>query len=184
VEVPFFACQGYWQAVEVHLIGRLRIQAGVLPGNVVEVDVTADGLPGLVDRGVGVQGDLFVLETRSTKIRRGESRQRPLPSMLILIPSFFSRPVKVSLVNWLPWSVLKISGLSFLERASSSASMQKEASMVIDSFQASTRRLYQSTTAAKATFALNAAVWFLRGRLLIRSLLHSHLRLPKNRTST
>jgi hypothetical protein len=30
--------------------------------------------------------------------------------------------------------------------------------------------------AAKATFALNAAVWFLRGRLLIRSPLHSHLK--------
>ena len=69
--------------------------------------------------------------------------------MLILIPSLFSRPVKASLVNWLPWSVLKISGFSFPERASSSASMQKEVSMVIDSFQASTRRLNQSTTAAR-----------------------------------
>jgi hypothetical protein len=31
-------------------------------------------------------------------------------------------------------------------------------------------------TAARATFALKAAVWFLRGRLLIRSPLHSHLK--------
>jgi hypothetical protein len=27
------------------------------------------------------------------------------------MPALASRPVKVALVNWLPWSVLKISGL-------------------------------------------------------------------------
>jgi hypothetical protein len=43
---------------------------------------------------------------------------------------------------------------------------------------------FLTLTAARATFALNAAVWFLRGRLLISSPLLSHLRLPKNRTST
>src|SRR5258708_5866649 len=52
--------------------------------------------------------------------------------MLIAIPFSFSRPVKASLANWLPWSVLKISGFSFLERASSSASIQKLVSMVIE----------------------------------------------------
>jgi hypothetical protein len=30
--------------------------------------------------------------------------------MLIVIPWSFRVPVKSSLVNWLPWSVLKISG--------------------------------------------------------------------------
>ena len=38
---------------------------------------------------------------------------------------------------------------SFAESVSSRASMQKEVSIVIDSFQASTRRLNQSTTAAR-----------------------------------
>ena len=37
--------------------------------------------------------------------------------------------MNASLVNWLPWSVLKISGLPFLS-ASSSASTQKPASML------------------------------------------------------
>src|ERR1035438_9674797 len=49
---------------------------------------------------------------------------------------------------------------------------------------ASSARVFSPLTAARATFALNAAVWFLRGRLLICSPLLSHLRLPKNRTPT
>src|ERR1700749_2751809 len=36
------------------------------------------------------------------------SMHRPLPSMLIMIPCRFRVPVKSSLVNWLPWSILKI----------------------------------------------------------------------------
>ena len=44
-------------------------------------------------------------------------------------------------MNWLPWSVLKISGLPCLARASSNASTQKSASIVIDTRCASTRRL-------------------------------------------
>jgi hypothetical protein len=32
-------CHWFWQAVEVYLIGRLRFQAGVWSGRVVEVDV-------------------------------------------------------------------------------------------------------------------------------------------------
>ena len=69
--------------------------------------------------------------------------------MLIWMALSASRPVKAALVNWLPWSVLKISGLPCLARASSTASMQKSASMVIDSRQLSTRRVCQSTTAAR-----------------------------------
>ena len=70
-------------------------------------------------------------------------------AMLIRMPSRFSRPVKVSLVNCAPWSVLNISGFSSMESASSSASTQKAVSIVIDTRQASTRRLNQSTTAAR-----------------------------------
>jgi hypothetical protein len=98
----FLGCHGFWQAVEVYLIGRLRFQAGVWPDGVVEVDVAADGSSGLADRGVGVQVDLLVLDRRQMRSTKTLSRQRPLPSMLILIPSSFSRPVKASLVNWLP----------------------------------------------------------------------------------
>jgi hypothetical protein len=52
-------------------------------------------------------------------------------------------------VNWLPWSVLKISGLPCLASASSRASRQNPTSIVIDNRQARTLRLNQSTTAAR-----------------------------------
>jgi hypothetical protein len=49
MEELFFGlgCQGFWQAVEVYLIGRKRLQAGVGPGGVVEVDIATDGRSGL-----------------------------------------------------------------------------------------------------------------------------------------
>jgi hypothetical protein len=45
--------------------------------------------------------------------------------------------VKASEVIWLPWSVLKLSGLRYFSRASFTTSMQKVVSMVIDSRHAS-----------------------------------------------
>jgi hypothetical protein len=48
-----------------------------------------------------------------------------------------------------PGSVLKISGVPYLSRASSSASVQKEGSSVLDNRQASTRRLAQSIMATR-----------------------------------
>jgi len=39
------------------------------------------------------------------------SIHRPRPSIEICTPAFFSTSVKSSLVNWLPWSVLKIAGV-------------------------------------------------------------------------
>ncbi len=69
--------------------------------------------------------------------------------MLMAMAFFTSRPVNAALVNWLPWSVLKISGLPCRTRASSTASRQNSTSIVIDSRQARTRRLNQSTTAVR-----------------------------------
>ena len=69
--------------------------------------------------------------------------------MLIAMALSSSRPVNSVLVNWLPWSVLKISGLPCFASASSTASRQNPTSMVIDSRQARTRRLNQSTTAQR-----------------------------------
>ena len=65
------------------------------------------------------------------------------------MPAACKRPVKTKLVNWLPWSVLKISGVPYRSRASSSASVQKRASSVFDSCQARTYRLAQSMTATR-----------------------------------
>ena len=64
--------------------------------------------------------------------------------MLMVIAWRFRVSVKSSLVNWLPWSVLKISGLPYWESASSSASTQNSAPSVFDSRHASTARLTQS----------------------------------------
>ena len=74
---------------------------------------------------------------------------RPLPSIEMRMPASRRRPVKAKLVNWLPWSVLKISGASCAARASSSASVQKPASSVFDSRQARMYRLAQSMIAAR-----------------------------------
>jgi hypothetical protein len=51
---------------------------------------------------------LIVRHSRSTNTL---SRQAPLPSMLIAMLLASNTLVNSALVNWLPWSVLKISGL-------------------------------------------------------------------------
>ena len=57
--------------------------------------------------------------------------------------------MRAKLVNWLPWSVLKISGVPWRAKASSSASVQNPASSVFDSRQARTWRLAQSMIATR-----------------------------------
>ena len=69
--------------------------------------------------------------------------------MLMAIPALSSTLVKSWLVNCEPWSVLKTSGRPCRAKASSSASTQNAASKVIDTRQERTRRLNQSTTAAR-----------------------------------
>ena len=56
------------------------------------------------------------------------SIQRPRPSMLMRISASFSTAVKAKPVNWLPWSVLKMSGRPKRASASSSAITQKPTS--------------------------------------------------------
>ena len=73
--------------------------------------------------------------------------------MLIAIPFPDSRPVNGALVNWLPWSVLKISGLPCRVSASSTASRQKSTFMVIETRHDSTRRMNQSSTAVSPSYA-------------------------------
>jgi len=63
----FLGCHGFWQAVEVSLIGRERFQAGVRPDGVTELQVAADGSSGLADRGVGVQVNLSLAKIPSAR---------------------------------------------------------------------------------------------------------------------
>jgi hypothetical protein len=69
--------------------------------------------------------------------------------MLIWTPASWRTAVKAVPVNWLPWSVLQMSGLPCRANASSRAATQKSAVIVIETRQARTRRLYQSITAAR-----------------------------------
>ena len=98
----------------------MQAEALVLALLIVEAEPGADAGLGLGDR---------LRHSRSTKML---SMQRPLPSQLIMTPCRFGVPVKSSLVNWLPWSVLKISGRPYRASASSSASTQKSAASVLD----------------------------------------------------
>jgi hypothetical protein len=60
--------------------------------------------------------------------------------------------VNASLVNWLPWSLLKIAGTPHTLKASSSTDTQNAASSVFDTRQARTFRLYQSIIQARYTW--------------------------------
>src|SRR5260370_4688737 len=72
------------------------------------------------------------LRLRHNRSMNTLSIHRPRPSIEMRIPAAASVPVKAALVNWLPWSVLKISGLPKRASASSSAEMQNDTSMVFD----------------------------------------------------
>src|SRR5258705_8246105 len=69
----------------------------------------------------------------------------PRRSIEMRTPAAASVPVKAVLVNWLPWSVLKMSGVPKRASASSSADTQNDTSIVFDSRHASTARLAHLT---------------------------------------
>ena len=69
--------------------------------------------------------------------------------MEILTPAAISTLVKSREVNWLPWSLLKMSGRPNRARAYSSASRQKSTSMVFDTRHARIFRVAQSMTATR-----------------------------------
>ncbi len=60
------------------------------------------------------------------------STHRPRPSIEMRTPAAVSVPVKAALVNWLPWSVLKMSGVPKRASASSSALTQNDTSIVLE----------------------------------------------------
>jgi hypothetical protein len=65
------------------------------------------------------------------------------------MPCALSAPVNASAVNWLPWSLLKISGMPWVRKACSKQSTQNPLSSVFETRQASTLRLYPSITATQ-----------------------------------
>ena len=116
---------------------------------IIKAEMPADPSSGLRHAFVGVQIDLLIFD------------RPPEPLDKDIVPpcaatvhgdvdlGFFSTAVKSMEVNCDPWSVLKMPGLPCRASASSSASIQKAVSIVIDSRQDRTRRLNQSTTAQR-----------------------------------
>jgi hypothetical protein len=66
------------------------------------------------------------------------SIQNPPPSIEMRTPAAISMRVKAALVNWLPWSALKISGRPKRAIASCSAETQNKLSLLLVSRPAST----------------------------------------------
>src|SRR5215203_202525 len=72
------------------------------------------------------------LSERHSRSMNTLSIHRPRPSMEMRTPAALSTSVKAKLVNWLPWSVLKISGGPCRTSASSKAATQNSASKLLD----------------------------------------------------
>lgn len=86
----------------------------------------------------------MVLQNLSIKIL---SKALPFPSIETKTPLLNNTFVKSLDVNWLPWSVLKISGFSFLSSAVFNALKQKSVVKVFDISHDTIKRENQSTTA-------------------------------------
>ena len=97
----------------------------------------------------------YVLVFRRAPAALDEDVVHPLarPSVEMRTPASISTPMKSALVNRLPWSVLKISGLPWLASVSSSAATRNEMSIVFDSRQDRSARLTQSMTTFAASLA-------------------------------
>lgn len=116
---------------------------------IVKGQISANAATGLGHGLVGVEIDLLVFDRPPEPLDEDIVRQTPLPSIEMAISAFFSTAVKSIEVNCDPWSLLKISGLPSRASASSTASMQKAASIVTDSRHDRTFRLNQSTRAQR-----------------------------------
>ena len=119
------------------------------PLDVVEVQIPAERCAGLGDAVIGLEIDFLVFDRAP----------EPFDEDVVAPGAFAVHADRDSVVGQqageggagelAAWSVLKISGAPCLARASSTASMQKSASMLIDTRQDKTRRVNQSITAAR-----------------------------------
>ena len=103
MEVPsWLGCPWYGQRVEVDLIGGLSLQAGVRSDVVVELDVPSQGGSRFVDRVVGSEVDLFVLDRSPDSLHEDIVAPAALAVHADGNSIVFSCGVKATLENWLP----------------------------------------------------------------------------------
>ena len=114
--------------------------------SVVERQVAFQALLSCADGLVGVQINLLVFDTLPEASTNSLSRQ-PLPVHADLDAVVSQKPRELLAGELHPWSVLKMVGVPYREIASCSSSRRKSVVSVLDSRQASTRRLAQSRTA-------------------------------------
>jgi hypothetical protein len=101
------------------------------------------------------QINFLVLHRSLETLDESLSKQRPLPSMLMLMPAPFSTSVKSLLVNCEPWSLLKISGTGYNRKARSNADTQKLPSKLVDTSQDSTEYSNHKAHHARSLHLLN-----------------------------
>ena len=90
---------------------------------VIEAQVSTDPSPGFGNAGMGPQVDFFVFNGWPKRSTKTLSRDVPSRPRLILRPRAGNTLMKSYDVNWLLWSVLKISGLPYRSKASLTSSM-------------------------------------------------------------
>lgn len=99
---------------------------------IVKAQISSNSLPRLADRAVSLEIDLLIFGFAALRVSdryRSSTttllRQAPLPSMRMTIFLRSSTPVQSMLLNWLLWSVLKISGC-FLQRLNAEIDLHRD----------------------------------------------------------
>src|SRR4029077_7843245 len=134
------SCHEQRQVVEVGAIRRSGGKPRMRPFGVIEVQIPPERSTCLADTVIGVQIDLLIFDRPPQPLDKDVVAPRTAA-----IHADRDRVLQQQAGG----SVLKISGRPYLANASSTASRQNSTSIVIDSRQARTRRLNQSTTAAR-----------------------------------
>ena len=123
--------------------GRAVAERLVKATLVVEGDPFANARPSFAAVGVALEVDVPVLERAPQPFEEDLVHLAAAAVHRDANAGGDQTPVNAAPVNWMPWSVLKISGRSCRASASSEASTQNEASMVLDSRHDSVARLAQ-----------------------------------------
>ena len=116
---------------------------------IVEIEIAPDPFARRADAVVGVQIDLLVLHAAPEPLDEHIVSPRAFAVHADRDRVLRQHAGERSARELEPWSVLKISGLPCFANASSSASTQNAASIVIDTRHDKTRRENQSSTTAR-----------------------------------